>query len=104
MSRIWLAAISTVALMTISPPFAHAKDISAKKVSIKVNAKPAKRQVAVQSTDAVVLLTEADDLGANGASVHVYSATADYCAILPSGANWMITSATLTCAPKMTMP
>ena len=92
MSRIWLAAISTVALMTISPAFAHAKDISAKKVSIKGNAKPAKRQVAVQSTDAGVRLTEADDPGANGAAVHVYSATDDFCAILPSGANWKHTS------------
>ena len=56
MSKTWLATISAIALMTISPAFADAKDISAKKVSIKDNANPAKRQVAVQSTDAGVLL------------------------------------------------
>ena len=56
MSKTWLATISTIALMTVSPAVAHAKDISAKKVSIKDNANPAKRQVAVQSTDAGVLL------------------------------------------------
>src|SRR5438093_8852064 len=91
MSKTWLA-ISTVALMTVAPAFTHAKDISTKKLSIKDNAKPAKRQVAVQSTDAGVRLTEADDPGANGAAVHVYSATDDFCAILPSGANWKHTS------------
>ena len=102
MSKTWLATISTIALMTVSPAFAHAKDISAKKVSIKDNANPAKRQVAVQSTDAGVLLTEADDPGANGASVHVYSATDDFCAILPSGANWKHTSSQWKYANKAT--
>src|SRR5437867_2665252 len=102
MSRIWLAAISTVALMTISPAFAHAKDISAKKLSIKGNANPAKRQVAVLSTDAGVLLTEADDPGANGASLHVYSATDDFCAILPAGPSWKHTSSQWKYANKAT--
>ena len=92
MSKTWLATISAIALMTISPAFAHAKDISAKKVSIKDNANPAKRQVAVQSSDAGVLLTEADDPGTNGASLHVYSATDDFCAILAPGPDWKGTS------------
>jgi len=102
MSKTWLATISTIALMTVSPAFAHAKDISAKKISIKDNANPAKRQVAVQSTDAGVLLTEADDPGANGASLHVYSATDDFCAILPAGANWKHTSSQWKYANKAT--
>jgi len=102
MSKTWLATISTIALMTVSPALAHAKDISAKKVSIKDNANPAKRQVAVQSTDAGVLLTEADDPGANGASLHVYSATDDFCAILPSGASWKHTSSQWKYANKAT--
>src|SRR6266446_363159 len=102
MSKTWLATISAIALMTISPAFADAKDISAKKVSIKDNANPAKRQVAVQSTDAGVLLTEADDPGANGASLHVYSATDDFCAILPSGPNWKKTSSQWKYANKAT--
>ena len=102
MSKTWLAAISTVALMTVSPALTHAKDISTKKLSLKDNAKPAKRQVAVQSTDAGVRLTEADDPGANGAAVHVYSATDDFCAILPSGANWKHTSSQWKYANKAT--
>src|SRR5207245_3351697 len=102
MSKTWLATISTIALMTVSPAVGHAKDISAKKVSIKDNANPAKRQVAVQSTDAGVLLTEADDPGANGASLHVYSATDDFCAILPSGASWKSTSSQWKYANKAT--
>src|SRR2546427_3102817 len=102
MSKTWLAAISTVALMTISPAFAHAKDISTKKLSIKDNADPAKRQVAVLSNDAGVLLTEADDPGANGASLHVYSATDDFCAILPPGPNWKSTSSQWKYANKAT--
>jgi hypothetical protein len=65
---------------------ASAEDISAKKVSIKDNADPAKRQVQAQSADAGVLLVEADNPGANGASIHVYSATDDFCAILPASA------------------
>ncbi len=102
MSKTWLATISTIALMTVSPAVAHAKDISAKKVSIKDNANPAKRQVAVQSTDAGVLLTEADDPGANGASLHVYSATDDFCAILPAGPSWKHTSSQWKYANKAT--
>ncbi|TMB10630.1 MAG: hypothetical protein E6J71_26500 [Deltaproteobacteria bacterium] len=102
MSKTWLATISTIALMTVSPAVAHAKDISAKKVSIKDNANPAKRQVAVQSNDAGVLLTEGDDPGANGASLHVYSATDDFCAILPSGPSWKHTSSQWKYANKAT--
>jgi len=102
MSKTWLATISTIALMTISPAFAHAKDISAKKVSIKDSANPAKRQVAAQSTDAGVLLSEADDPGTNGASVHFYSATDDFCAILAPGPDWKSTSKAWKYANKAT--
>ena len=102
MSKTWLATISTIALMTVSPAVGHAKDISAKKVSIKDSANPAKRAVAAQSTDAGVLLSEADDPGTNGAAVHFYSATDDFCAILPSGANWKHTSSQWKYANKAT--
>ena len=102
MSKTWLATISAIALMTVSPAVAHATDISAKKVSIKDSANPAKRQVAAQSTDAGVLLSEADDPGTNGASVHFYSATDDFCAILAPGPDWKSTSKAWKYANKAT--
>ncbi len=102
MSKSCLATISAIALMTISPAVAHATDISAKKVSIKDSANPAKRQVAAQSTDAGVLLSEADDPGTNGASVHFYSATDDFCALLAPGPDWKSTSKAWKYANKAT--
>jgi hypothetical protein len=102
MSKTWLATISTIAIMTVSPAVGHANDISAKKVSIKDSTNPAKRQVAAQSTDAGVLLSEADDPSANGASVHFYSATDDFCAILAPGPDWKSTSKAWKYANKAT--
>jgi hypothetical protein len=80
MSKTWLVGIATVALVTAS--IARADDITAKKILIKDNANVAKRQVIVLSIDAGVLKANADDPGTNGASIHVYSATDDYCAVL----------------------
>jgi hypothetical protein len=100
MSKTWLASISAIALMTVSPALVRAANISAKKVSIKDNANQAKRQVAVQSADAGVQLSDADNPGTNGASIHVYSATDDFCAILSSGPNWKSTSSVWKYANK----
>lgn len=88
MSRLWLVGTSALVLVTVCPTLARAEDVSAKKIFIKDNDNPAKRQVQLQSKDLGVQLAEADDPGANGASIHVYSATDDFCVILPSGADW----------------
>ncbi len=92
MSNIRVVGISALAFVTVCAAAARAEDISAKKVSIKNNANPAKRQVQLKSIDADVQLSEADDPGANGASIHVYSATDDFCMVLPSGSDWQSTS------------
>jgi hypothetical protein len=86
MSKTWLVGIATVGLVTAS--IARADDITAKKILIKDNANAAKRQVIVLSIDAGVLKANADDPGTNGASIHVYSATDDYCAVLAGGPLW----------------
>jgi hypothetical protein len=88
MSKARWKILSAVAVVIACVAQAEAEDISAKKLAIKDNANPAKRQVQIQSADAGVLLIEADDPGANGASIHVYSATDDFCAVLPSGPEW----------------
>ncbi len=102
MSKTWLASISAVVLMSASPALVHAVDISAKKVSIKDNANVAKRQIQVQSNDGNVTLAGADTPGTNGAAIHVYSATDDFCAILSSGPNWKSTSSVWKYANKAT--
>jgi hypothetical protein len=81
--KIWM----TVALVTLSAALARAEDISTKKLSIK-DKEPTKRQIQARSADLGVLYSEADDPGTNGASVHVYSATDDFCAFLEPGLNW----------------
>jgi|SRR5581483_1527014 len=90
MSKLGLVGISAVVLVTVGASFAHATDISAKKVSIKDNANAAKRQIQVQSGDAAVTLAAADNPGNNGAAIHVYSATDDFCAILAAGPEWKL--------------
>lgn len=67
---------------------AQAENISGKKVMIKDNSDPAKRQVQLQSSDAGVSYSDADAPGTGGAWVHVYSATDDHCVQLPSGSGW----------------
>jgi hypothetical protein len=83
--KTWIVA---VVLAALCPMRADAVDISAKKLSIKDTPDPAKRQIAVQSADPAVQFSQADDPAANGASLHVYSATDDFCIVLPSGSNW----------------
>jgi hypothetical protein len=80
--------LSAIVVLLVCAAQANAEDISAKKISVKDNADPAKRQVQIQSSDSGVLLIEADNPDVNGASIHVYSATDDFCAVLPSGADW----------------
>jgi len=70
----------------------RAEDVGTKKMVIKDPADPAKRLVLVLSRDTGVQLSEADDPGANGASLHLYSATDDFCVVLGSGANWQSTT------------
>src|SRR5690349_21217197 len=88
MSKVRLAAVSALAVVAACVSLARAADISAKKVYIKDSTDPAKRQVAVQSADPGVTLAGADDPGTNGAALHLWSATDDFCAILPGGLNW----------------
>jgi hypothetical protein len=92
MAKIRLAGISAIALVIVSAAFARAEDITAKKLLIQEHAQPAKRQIQVQSNDVNVALSEAGNPGANGAAIHVYSASDDFCAILPAGADWKSTN------------
>jgi hypothetical protein len=81
-------SLVAISLVLVCASGAQALDIAAKKIAVKDNADPAKRQVQAQSKDAGILLSGADDPGVNGAWVHVYSATDNYCALLESGADW----------------
>lgn len=89
--KIWPLALSAVALLSVQTTLAGAEDVSTKKLLIKDNANVAKRKIILLSKDAGVAFAEADDPGANGAVVHLYSATDDYCAILPAGSDWQNT-------------
>jgi hypothetical protein len=102
MSKTGLVAVSAVLLVTACPVLSLAEDISAKKLSIKDNANPAKRTVLVSSKDVGVQLSEADDPGANGAALHLYSATDDFCLVLPAGAGWKSTSSVWKYSSKAT--
>lgn len=90
MSQIRLVTLSAFALAVVVAGSARAEDISAKKILIKDNANPAKRQMQLQSADPGVLSAEADDPGANGASIHVYSATDAQCVLLAGGPEWTL--------------
>ena len=90
MSKMRLGSISAAALLLVSVGLAPAADISAKKILIKDNPDPTKRQILVLSKDVGVAYSLADTPSAGGASVHVYGSTTadDFCAILEPGANW----------------
>jgi hypothetical protein len=88
MMKFRMVAPAALALIGLSVVSVRAEDVSAKKVAIKDNADPTKRQVQAQSTDTNVEYSEADDPGTNGASVHAYSATDNFCVILPADGNW----------------
>ncbi len=87
-SKVRLVGISTVMLVLACVPLARAADISAKEILIKDSSNPAKRQVQIQSADPAIQLSDAVDPASNGASVHVYSATDDFCVILQAGTDW----------------
>ena len=95
MSRLGLARTSALALVAIYAAVVHADNITAKKLLIKDNADPTKRQVLILSGDAGVLLSKGDDPGCNGAAVHVYSATDDLCLTLTGGPEWTKTGTKL---------
>jgi hypothetical protein len=68
-------------------------NVSASKLQIKDNAaKPEKRQAQVQSKDVDISAASAGTPNADGASVHLYSATDDSCHLLPPGGEWKVTS------------
>ena len=89
MSKTRLAVLTSLGSLIALAAIARADDISAKKMSIKDNANAAKRQVQVQSADPGVQFSDAVDPAANGATLHVYSATDDQCFTLSAGANWV---------------
>ena len=88
MAKIWLVGVAAIG-MTVGATLARAENISAKTLFIKDNAKAAKRQVQVLSVDAAIVFADAVDPATNGAALHLYSATDDFCAILPAGAEWV---------------
>jgi len=76
--------------LLVSVGLASAADITTKKILIKDNPDPTKRQVLVLSKDAGATYASADTPSVGGASVHVYGSTTadDLCVILEPGANW----------------
>jgi hypothetical protein len=88
MSKFLLAAGAALAFGVVWVPVAHAEDVSTKKIFIKDHAITTRRQIHVQSADAAVQFSEADDPATKGASLLVYSATDAFCVTLPAGANW----------------
>ena len=89
MSRMRLVGAALVACGTLCAALAIAKDITTKKMVIKDNAThPEKRSVMVLSKDPTVLFSDAVAPDSAGAALHIYSATDDFCAILPGGSGW----------------
>src|SRR5262245_15842479 len=77
-----------IALVIVGTALAGAADVTTKKLLIKDQADPAKRQMQLQSKDLGVQYSQAGDPGTNGAALHVYSATDDFCLIPPGGPEW----------------
>lgn len=98
----WLFRASTFMMAVGCAALAQAEDISTKKLSIKDNADPAKRQVQVQSGDAGVAFAEAGNPSTDGAAIHVYSATDDFCVVLPAGPEWQNTGSSWKYTNKAT--
>jgi hypothetical protein len=80
-------ALASIGMIAFAQP-ARAANVSAKKIFIKDNADAAKRQVQVLSTDAAITFSDAGDPATNGASLHLYSATDDFCVTLAGGPQW----------------
>jgi len=85
--KTWIAGISALALLIAGAGRGRAADISTKTLSIK-DTDPAKRQIQVSSADPGVTYAAADNPGANGATLHVYSASDDFCVVLGPGVLW----------------
>src|SRR5512143_2234583 len=96
------ALVAVTLALAAGATLALAADISTKKMSIKDNTNPARRQVQVQSKDPAVMFSAADDPGTNGAAVHVYSATDDFCVTLAGGAAWKNKGTSWKYADKLT--
>ena len=90
MSRIRIAGLAAVALCA-TLAWAANVNVTTKKLGIKDNADPAKRQLQVQSNDPTITYAGAVSPDANGASLHAYSATDDLCVLLPGGPDWQNT-------------
>jgi len=88
MQGIAFAGISAAFIVAVCAGAASAHEVTTKKMLIKDNATPAKRQIQAFSKDPTVLYADADNPGTNGASIHVYSATDDECLLLPGGPQW----------------
>lgn len=90
MSKLILGSISAVAFLVASAAVAPALDISAKKILIKDNPDPTKRQVLILSKDVLATYASADTPSTGGAAVHVYGSTTadDFCAIIGPGILW----------------
>lgn len=84
-----LVGISVLVFAAACTAAARAEDISTKRMFIKDHADAAKRQLQVLSKDAGVQRAKADDPRANGAAIHVYSATDDLCLVLGPGTGWV---------------
>jgi hypothetical protein len=97
MTKMWSTAIAAFAVSTVLSGVSVAgpvvgEDVSTKSMTIIDNVVyPTKRKVIVQSLDPEVELSEAGDPSTNGASLHIYSSTDDFCAVLaPSATNWKL--------------
>jgi len=90
--KTWIAGISALALLIAGAGRGRAADVTTKTLSIK-DTDPTKRQISVSSADLAVTHAAADDPATNGATLHVYSATDDFCAVLPAGLLWKDTGA-----------
>ena len=89
MSRIRLAGMMATVLLIAGTTLARAGDISTKKFSIKDNADTTKRQIQVSSSDVGVQFSDLGDPSADGATIHIYSATDDFCLVLQGGTGWV---------------
>lgn len=89
MNKIAIAGLSTALLIGFSAGQALALDVTTKKMLIKEHPDPAKRQIQLQSKDAAILFAGAGSPDTEGASVHVYSSTDDFCLQIPAGPLWV---------------
>ena len=83
----WALLLGALGLALIATP-SFGADISTKKLFIKDSGSVNKRRVVLRSTDAAIAIAEADDPATHGAAVHLYSASDDFCAVLPGGDDW----------------